>query len=66
MRSGHVGRRGIILLRRAVRSAPRRPPAKVDRTRGLVKVAMEGACCQPLTRRELARVVTDPIQCTAS
>jgi hypothetical protein len=39
---------------------------RVDRIGGRVKVSLKSAYCQPLTRRELARVVTDPIACTAS
>jgi hypothetical protein len=62
----HVGRRGIIVLRRAGEERAEKAADRIDRIGGLEKVALEGAYGQSLTRCALARVVTDPVRCTAS
>jgi hypothetical protein len=47
-------------------TAPRTGADSAERIRWLVKIALQGSYCQPLTGGELARVVVDPAGCTAS
>jgi hypothetical protein len=49
-----------------VMTVPRTGADSAERIRGLVKIALQGSYCQPLTGGELARVVVDPAGCTAS